>query len=153
MSHLHIFPCPTKYSHYQSRDTCKIPTLSTFPSKPYEPWDMKGNLGKYPHWDTSESSMCISEVWKRKISVPAQKNQVEASAAWTRVAAITCERVVIRCSLQLTTLFFCNRAWLPCCYQILGLQGTDGVPNWNGFWNAAKMDYPECVYNETLLGF
>jgi hypothetical protein len=57
MSHLHNFPCPTKYSHYQSRDTCKIPTLSTFPSKPYEPRDMKGNFGKFPHWDTSESSM------------------------------------------------------------------------------------------------
>jgi hypothetical protein len=59
MSHLHNFPCPTKYSHYQSRDMCKIPTLSTFPSKPYEPQDMKGNFGKFPHWDTSESSMCV----------------------------------------------------------------------------------------------
>jgi hypothetical protein len=58
MSHLHNFPCPTKYSHCQSRDMCKIPTLSTFPSKPYEPRDMKGNFGKFPHWDTSESSTC-----------------------------------------------------------------------------------------------
>jgi hypothetical protein len=48
MSHLHNFPCPTKYSHYQSRDMCKIPTLSKFPSKPYEPRDMKGNFGKVP---------------------------------------------------------------------------------------------------------
>jgi hypothetical protein len=60
MSHLHNFPCPTKYSHCQSRDMCKIPTLSTFLSKPYEPQDMKGNFGKFPHWDTSESSMCKS---------------------------------------------------------------------------------------------
>ena len=48
MSHLHNFPCPIEYSHYQSRDMCKIPTLSTFPSKPYEPRDMKGILGNFP---------------------------------------------------------------------------------------------------------
>ena len=59
MSHLHNFPCPTQYSHCQSRDMCKIPTLSTFPSKPYEPRDMKGNFEKFPHWDTSESSMSL----------------------------------------------------------------------------------------------
>jgi hypothetical protein len=64
MSHLHNFPCPTKYSHCQSRDMSKIPTLSTFPSKPYEPRDMKGNFGKFPHWDTSESSMCLTNTWK-----------------------------------------------------------------------------------------
>ena len=57
MSHLHNFPCPIEYSHYQSRDMCKIPTLSTFPSKSYEPRDMKGNFEKFSHWDTSESSM------------------------------------------------------------------------------------------------
>ena len=59
MSHLHNFPCPIEYSHYQSRGMCKIPTLSTFPSKPYEPRDMKGNFGKFSHWDTSESSMWV----------------------------------------------------------------------------------------------
>ena len=47
-----------QHSHHQSRDTCKIPTLSTFPSKSYEPRDMKGNLEKFPYWDTSESSLC-----------------------------------------------------------------------------------------------
>jgi len=61
MSHLHNFPCPTKYSHCQSRDTSKIPTLSTFPSKSYWPLDMKGTYSQIPHWDTSESSM-----WKVK---------------------------------------------------------------------------------------
>jgi hypothetical protein len=57
MSHLHNFPCRIEYSHYQSRGMCKIPTLSTFPSKAYEPRDMKRNFGNFPHWDTSESSM------------------------------------------------------------------------------------------------
>ena len=64
--HLHNFPCTTTHSHYQSRDMSIIPTLFTFPSKPYEPRDMKENFGKLPHWDTSESScdyewctMCI----------------------------------------------------------------------------------------------
>jgi hypothetical protein len=61
ISHLHNFPCLNEYSHYQSRGMCKIPTLSTFPSKPCEPRDMKGNFGKFSHWDTSESSkyLCL----------------------------------------------------------------------------------------------
>jgi hypothetical protein len=70
MSHLHNFPCEIEYSHYQSRGMCKIPTLSTFPSKPYEPWDMKGNFGKFPHWDTSESSMCMGVSTIREEGLP-----------------------------------------------------------------------------------
>jgi hypothetical protein len=48
MSHLNNFPCPTKHSYYQSRDMSKIPTLSTFPSKLYEPQDMRENFGNIP---------------------------------------------------------------------------------------------------------
>ena len=58
MSHLHKLPCWIEHSHYQARDMSKILTLSTFPSKSHEPWDMKGNFRKFSHWDTSESSMC-----------------------------------------------------------------------------------------------
>jgi hypothetical protein len=76
MSHLHNFSCPTEYSHYQSRGMCKIPNLSTFPSKPYEPRDMKGNFGKFPHWDTSESSMWWFELnWLcRRLVIPPGQN-------------------------------------------------------------------------------
>ena len=58
MSHVNNLPCSTEYSHYQSRGMCKIPTLFTFLSNLYELRVMKGNFGKFPHWDTSESSMC-----------------------------------------------------------------------------------------------
>jgi len=76
MSHLHNFPCPTKFFHYQSRGMCKIPTLSTFLSKPYEPRDMKGNFGKFPHWDTSESSTWWFELnWLcRRLVIPPGQN-------------------------------------------------------------------------------
>ena len=58
MSHLNSFPCPTFSLSIKGR--VQIPTLSTFPSKPYEPRDMKGNFGKFLHWDTSESLL-----WKQ----------------------------------------------------------------------------------------
>jgi hypothetical protein len=121
MSHLHNFPSPTKYSHYQSRDMCIIPIFSTFPSKPYEPRDMKGNFGKFPYWDTSESSMWVANKTKGSIN---KYDVTVCSDGWDNVTNRPLINIMLACISGRNSSWFGQHHLGACLPYMVGVSKT-----------------------------